>query len=202
MVLDDNAKERFLLHSLLKRKMGFQVMEADFSSYKKLLNGNLPTPDALVVDMSSLEDPYNIIAQCKSCLPETPVIALVKFGEYQQAVHALQVGAYDYVTKPVAEERLLLSLRNAIEVCELRRAMKQVSIVAPPPFSHTVGTIIPEATISLINSNGEARTIGELEQEAIRFAIRFYDGRMTEAARKLGIGRSTLYRKLGTLEPA
>ena len=39
----------------------------------------------------------------------------------------------------------------------------------------------------------------ELETTAIRFAIAHYRGRMTEVSRRLGIGRSTLYRKLKDL---
>jgi DNA-binding NtrC family response regulator len=40
------------------------------------------------------------------------------------------------------------------------------------------------------------RPIGSLEEEVIRFAIDHYRGRMSEVARRLGIGRSTLYRKV------
>jgi len=35
-----------------------------------------------------------------------------------------------------------------------------------------------------------------VEEELIRFALRFYRGQMSEVARRLAIGRSTLYRKL------
>ena len=37
------------------------------------------------------------------------------------------------------------------------------------------------------------------EAEIIRFALQFYRGRMSEVSRRLGIGRSTLYRKLKEL---
>jgi DNA-binding NtrC family response regulator len=40
------------------------------------------------------------------------------------------------------------------------------------------------------------RRLEEIECEAIRMAIDHYDGHMSEIARRLGIGRSTLYRKL------
>ena len=40
------------------------------------------------------------------------------------------------------------------------------------------------------------RLLAEIEEELIRFALRFYRGQMSQVARKLGIGRSTLYRKL------
>jgi DNA-binding NtrC family response regulator len=48
----------------------------------------------------------------------------------------------------------------------------------------------------LLDERGEMRPIGSLEEEVIRFAIDHYRGRMTEVARRLGIGRSTLYRKM------
>ena len=42
-------------------------------------------------------------------------------------------------------------------------------------------------------------TLAEIEADVIRLAIGHYRGRMTEVARRLGIGRSTLYRKLAEL---
>lgn len=50
--------------------------------------------------------------------------------------------------------------------------------------------------VNLVSDQGQARTLNEIEAEAIRFAIEIYNGRMSEIARRLGIGRSTLYRKL------
>src|SRR5690606_30041697 len=43
---------------------------------------------------------------------------------------------------------------------------------------------------------GEVRKLADVEEELIRFALKFYRGQMSQVARKLGIGRSTLYRKL------
>jgi DNA-binding NtrC family response regulator len=40
------------------------------------------------------------------------------------------------------------------------------------------------------------RRLDELEKEIIKFALGHYRGHMSEVSRKLGIGRSTLYRKL------
>ncbi|MBB3348883.1 MULTISPECIES: sigma-54 dependent transcriptional regulator [unclassified Sphingomonas] len=55
------------------------------------------------------------------------------------------------------------------------------------------------AGVPLFRSDGHLRTIEEIEADLIRLAITHYRGRMTEVARRLGIGRSTLYRKLGEL---
>jgi len=57
--------------------------------------------------------------------------------------------------------------------------------------AHTV-----EGAIAGLGRDGGVRTIAAVEEELIRFALRFYRGQMSEVARRLGIGRSTLYRKL------
>ncbi len=52
---------------------------------------------------------------------------------------------------------------------------------------------------SPFDTEGHMRTLAEVEGEMIELAIRKYDGRMSEVARRLGIGRSTLYRKVREL---
>jgi DNA-binding NtrC family response regulator len=53
--------------------------------------------------------------------------------------------------------------------------------------------------ITLYEADGNLRPLEEIEADVIRLAIGHYRGRMTEVARRLGIGRSTLYRKLSDL---
>jgi len=53
--------------------------------------------------------------------------------------------------------------------------------------------------VTLFEPNGHLRSLDAIEADVIRLAIGHYRGRMTEVARRLGIGRSTLYRKLGEL---
>ncbi len=50
--------------------------------------------------------------------------------------------------------------------------------------------------LRLIDDSGDVRRLEEIEAESIRFALAHYRGQMSRAARKLGIGRSTLYRKM------
>ncbi len=57
----------------------------------------------------------------------------------------------------------------------------------------------PADMLALLDSEGEVRPLDELEAELIRYAITHYRGQMSEVARRLGIGRSTLYRKLDAL---
>jgi DNA-binding NtrC family response regulator len=53
--------------------------------------------------------------------------------------------------------------------------------------------------VVLYTADGHLRSLEDIEADIIRLAIGHYRGRMSEVARRLGIGRSTLYRKLGGL---
>ncbi|MBX7532237.1 sigma-54 dependent transcriptional regulator [Qipengyuania sp. 1XM1-15A] len=53
--------------------------------------------------------------------------------------------------------------------------------------------------VLLYQNDGNLRPLEEIEADIIRLAIGHYQGKMTEVARRLGIGRSTLYRKLSDL---
>ena len=77
---------------------------------------------------------------------------------------------------------------------------------APPPVAadpaasaasrpSTLDTRDPHS-LRLINDSGDVRALEDIEAETIRFALSHYRGQMSQMARKLGIGRSTLYRKM------
>ena len=57
------------------------------------------------------------------------------------------------------------------------------------------------AVLNLLDDSGNVRPLDDIEAEAIQFALAHYRGQMSEAARRLRIGRSTLYRKLDLLSP-
>ncbi|MFG3597616.1 sigma-54-dependent transcriptional regulator [Bradyrhizobium sp. RDI18] len=70
---------------------------------------------------------------------------------------------------------------------------------APAMVSGSEIPIAPLATagsLSMLTATGEVRPLEDMENEIIRFAISHYRGQMSEVARRLKIGRSTLYRKL------
>jgi DNA-binding NtrC family response regulator len=80
-------------------------------------------------------------------------------------------------------------------------------LIVDPAFHPTApamisGNEIPIAplpstgTLAMLTRSGEMRPLEEMENEIIRFAIAHYRGQMSEVARRLKIGRSTLYRKL------
>ena len=75
-----------------------------------------------------------------------------------------------------------------------------------PQLAHMLGADLHSAIhhhqavgVTLYTPDGNLRPLEEIEADVIRLAIGHYRGRMTEVARRLGIGRSTLYRKLSDL---
>jgi DNA-binding NtrC family response regulator len=50
--------------------------------------------------------------------------------------------------------------------------------------------------VRTLDDHGDIRPLADVEYDMIKFALELYDGQMSEVARRLGIGRSTLYRKL------
>jgi DNA-binding NtrC family response regulator len=73
------------------------------------------------------------------------------------------------------------------------------AIAAAWPDAHEHAAEPTAPALRLIDAQGEMRPLDEIEREAIRFAIAHYRGQMSEVARRLKIGRSTLYRKLESL---
>jgi DNA-binding NtrC family response regulator len=80
-------------------------------------------------------------------------------------------------------------------------------LIVGPAFHSTVPAMVPgneipiaplpsAGLLAMLTNAGEMRPLEELESEIIRFAIAHYRGQMSEVARRLKIGRSTLYRKL------
>ena len=80
-------------------------------------------------------------------------------------------------------------------------AEKLAKVSAPkmadiPVAQTSVETPTAKDSLLLTNETGEIRDLAEIERDVIRFALELYDGKMSKISRHLGIGRSTLYRKL------
>ncbi|MEZ5937973.1 MAG: sigma-54 dependent transcriptional regulator [Hyphomonadaceae bacterium] len=68
--------------------------------------------------------------------------------------------------------------------------------VAPDSSGAETPVAANDQPVLITDPRGELRTLEEIERDLIQFAIDHYSGHMSEVARKLGIGRSTLYRKV------
>jgi DNA-binding NtrC family response regulator len=87
----------------------------------------------------------------------------------------------------------------AAQVCEPDAQLliePSPALVSSWPDVKTPAFTNPAHSLRLTDAQGDVRPLDELEREVIRFAIAHYREQMSEVARRLGIGRSTLYRKL------
>ena len=65
-----------------------------------------------------------------------------------------------------------------------------------PSAAQLMDEVRAEAPVRILDGRGHLRTLEEIERDLIQLAIEIYAGHMSEVARRLGIGRSTLYRKV------
>ena len=104
-----------------------------------------------------------------------PVIVTTAFGTIEHAVRMMQLGAADYLTKPLRAEGVRLAVRGALEIDRLRRELRTD---AEPTREEAVFNI------------------RLLEQRAIERALAATGGRRARAASLLGISERTLRNKL------
>ena len=72
----------------------------------------------------------------------------------------------------------------------------EIPIAPAPTGNQFAAASSAYGALTMIGEDGEIRPLADIETETIRFAISHYRGQMSEVARRLKIGRSTLYRKL------
>jgi DNA-binding NtrC family response regulator len=128
-------------------------------------------------------------------LAESDEIGVAEFPQIAQAARALPPLAPPTVPSELPLEIVAAPALGGHMVSG--EPMASGEHMAPEP-----GRIAPQpsaAALPLLDAVGEVRTLDEVESEVIRFAIAHYRGQMSEVARRLQIGRSTLYRKLDSL---
>jgi DNA-binding NtrC family response regulator len=65
-----------------------------------------------------------------------------------------------------------------------------------PSVQALLASLPQDVSVRVLDEKGHLRTLEEIERDLIQLAIEVYAGHMSEVARRLGIGRSTLYRKV------
>jgi DNA-binding NtrC family response regulator len=75
-------------------------------------------------------------------------------------------------------------------------ASAQVAAIASASALPTLADLPKTAPVQILDDRGHLRTLEDIERDLIQLAIEIYAGHMSEVARRLGIGRSTLYRKV------
>ena len=120
LVVDDDAPTRDLLASLL----GFEGYDvtcvATGAEALEILSAD--THDLALIDLHLPDIPgQELLAKARGLENAIQVIIMTGFASIDSAVEAMRLGAYDYITKPLRTEELLLSLERALEKSQLQR---------------------------------------------------------------------------------
>jgi len=123
--------------------------------------------------------------------------------EWPGNIRQLENAVYRAVVMSESDQLELADFPQGTHLPMAPEAHAEPLIVGPSTAPAMVsGSEIPIAplpaagNLPMLTSAGEVRPLEEMENEIIRFAISHYRGQMSEVARRLKIGRSTLYRKL------
>src|ERR1043166_7821456 len=118
LVVDDEQEMRTLLKDVLEER-GHRVTVAGNGreALKKLAEEDCAVvlTDLRMKEMAGLE----LLAEIKRTYPGVKVILMTAFGSVESAIEAMKQGAYDYLTKPVKTDELVLVVEKALREAAL-----------------------------------------------------------------------------------
>ncbi len=118
LLVEDEKILRISLHDALRAE-GFSVLavEDGEAALKALENGvfSLVITDIRLPGIGGMD----ILKKSLTEAPSTPVIMMTGYGSIEDAVQAMRLGAFDYITKPFDLDELLITARKAIEIHSL-----------------------------------------------------------------------------------
>src|SRR5512137_1591228 len=127
LIVDDDSSFRRILEYNLQEE-GYEVLSAS-SGEAGLVLFKEQNPDLVVTDMKMEGiSGIDLLNNIKSLSPDTLVIIITAFGAVEDAVEAMKLGAYDYITKPVNRDELKLVVSKALQLTSLsseNRELKQ-----------------------------------------------------------------------------
>lgn len=115
LIVDDDSTFCMMLKAFLENQ-GFTVKEA-FSAKSGLKALSQATFDMVLTDFRLPDkDGIQLLNEIRKEWPGLPVILMTRYAEIRTAVSAIKLGAFEYVTKPVNPDELLLTIRKALEL--------------------------------------------------------------------------------------
>ena len=114
LIIDDDRDMCLLLKRFLTRH-GYEVLEA--YNGKKALELLESTEPSLVMCDFRLEDMEGnvLLGKIKERYPHLPVIIITGYSDIKIAVEVMKMGAYDYITKPLFPDEILVTIKKALE---------------------------------------------------------------------------------------
>lgn len=171
LIIDDEKSIRKTLNEILSFE-GYKIDEAcdGEEGLKKFKEKNY---DLVLCDIKMPKlDGIEFLEKAKEINDEVPIIIISGHGNIETAVEAVKKGAYDYISKPPDLNRMLITLRNAMEKTSLvaetrvlkRRVSKVQEIVGDSQpikiIKDTIDKIAPtEARILITGENGVGKEL-------------------------------------------
>ncbi|OGG45607.1 MAG: hypothetical protein A3F84_15505, partial [Candidatus Handelsmanbacteria bacterium RIFCSPLOWO2_12_FULL_64_10] len=181
LVVDDDAAIVFALRRTFEKE-GYAVVSAkDGVAGLGAIRSGAPDLAFLDITMPGL-DGLSVLAKVREEQIDVPVVIVTGFGTMQTAIRAVQLGAYDYITKPLDVDQVRSAARRALELRRLREEVRglRARLGTRPPEDSIIGndpkmqevykaigavTTTPNETNVLIT--GESGTGKELVARAI-----------------------------------
>lgn len=171
LIIDDEKAIRKTLSEILSYE-GYKIDEAG-DGEEGLRKFSERTYDAVLCDIKMPRiDGLDFLEKAVSANPDVPVIMISGHGTIETAVEAVKKGAYDYISKPPDLNRLLITLRNAIDRTSLisdvkvlrRKAMRADEMIGESPaikrIKDTIDKVAPtDARVLITGENGSGKEL-------------------------------------------
>ena len=119
IVEDEAAIRRVLVKILSEENDTYQVDEAEdgVAGFEKIKNNDY---DLVLCDIKMPKmDGVEVLEEAKKIKPEIPMVMISGHGDMETAIHTMRLGAFDYISKPPDLNRLLNTVRNALDKKQL-----------------------------------------------------------------------------------
>jgi DNA-binding NtrC family response regulator len=142
LIVDDDNIIRLSLNEILLNN-GF--LPLDVSSGRKALEAfKKEMPDAVLLDLRMPDmDGIEVLQKLKGINPDVPVIIITGYGDIDTAIETIKLGAYDFIVKPPKIDRLILTLKRAIEKSRLEMTVRRLDIAVEASLEWLLGKSYP-----------------------------------------------------------
>ncbi|HWJ27678.1 MAG TPA: sigma-54 dependent transcriptional regulator, partial [Flavisolibacter sp.] len=131
LIIDDDRDMCLLLKRFLTRH-GYDVIEA-YNGKKALETLETVEPSLVMCDFR-LEDMEGnvLLGKIKDKYPHLPVIIITGYSDIKIAVEVMKMGAYDYITKPLFPDEILVTIKQALDTASKESETERVETAAAP----------------------------------------------------------------------